>query len=183
MGWNTGKIFIRRSLAFLIDYLLIAGYALLLLGAALLLTQVSGGEISLVDPVTGQVIGFLTLTLPVFLYFYLLENGKCRATLGKRRMGLQVMATREEGGAPGRRILLRNLLKFLPWEMAHTGVHWIIYYNLTGQYPPFWVFALLILPQLAVLAYFISMAVSGGVRTLYDRVAGTQIGIAGAAGN
>ena len=174
MGWNTGKLIFRRILAFLIDYLVITGYSVLLLGTALLVVRLTGGEMTAPDPVNGQLIGFFTLTLPVFLYFYLMESGKRRATLGKLKIGL-VVRIPQETGVRGRRIFIRNLLKFLPWEVAHTGVHWIVYYSLREQFPPVWVYVLLTLPQLIILFYFVSMALSGGDSTLYDRAARTRV--------
>ena len=54
----------RRLLAFSIDYLVIAVYGLLLFGIA---TLVGVGKHS---PFIGQLVGFITLTLPIFLYFF-----------------------------------------------------------------------------------------------------------------
>lgn len=174
MVWNTGKLLFRRILAFLIDYLLITGYAMFLLVTALLVVRLTGGEMTAPDPVNGQLIGFFTLTLPVFLYFYLMESGKRRATFGKSKMGL-VVRIPQQTGVQGPGIFIRNLLKFLPWEVAHTGVHWIVYYSLMEQYPPVWVYVVLILPQLTILLYFLSMVLSGGDSTLYDRAARTRV--------
>lgn len=109
---------VRRLLAFIIDYLLILIYAGLLIGATLVITDPQP-----LHPVKAQLLGFFTLTLPVFLYSFLLEKGAKRATIGKRIMKLSVQYNNPID------IAQRNFLKYLPWEIAHTGVHWLIFYS------------------------------------------------------
>lgn len=158
------SLILRRIAAFLVDYLVIIGYALAVLGITLTVGPPALG------PVSGQFVGFATLTLPVFLYFFLTERGPRRATLGKRVMHLRVEAAAE--GTRGN-ILLRNVLKLLPWEVAHAGVHWVRHFG--DEAPPTWVWVLLVAPQLIMLTYLIGMAASGGARAPYDRLAGTSI--------
>jgi len=69
-----------------------------------------------------------------------------------------------------------NILKFLPWEIAHIGVHWIVYYSNTGTDIPIWVYALLILPQIVVFGYFISLIIYKGEYSFYDKIANTKVG-------
>lgn len=59
-----------------------------------------------------------TVSLPVYLYFALLESGRRRATLGKRLARIEVVG---DDGAPIRfpRAFLRTLVKLIPWEVAH----------------------------------------------------------------
>ena len=141
------RLAFRRLLAFLIDYLIVLAYIAVLLGITLVVFSFFEASPSALDPLRGQVVGFVTLTLPVFLYFYSSENGPHRATIGKRKMGLKVVRRK-----PGN-VLLRNILKFLPWELAHTGVHWVVYTaSLNGETPP-WVFVVLIAPQLMGIVY------------------------------
>jgi len=77
---------IKRLAAFLVDYLVIAGYAGILFLIATLLKMPELG------PVSGQVTGFVTLTIPVFLYFFLAERGAKSATFGKRIFKLEVIS-------------------------------------------------------------------------------------------
>jgi uncharacterized RDD family membrane protein YckC len=71
------------------------------------------------NPWTAQAIGLLTMTLPVTLYFALCESSALRASLGKRVFGLVV--SRETGERLLlRSALLRNAVKFVPWECGHT---------------------------------------------------------------
>lgn len=158
----------RRLFAYLIDYLLIMLYALVLLGAALLLKL----DERITGPSEGQIISFFTLTLPVFFYFYLSERNR-GATLGKKLQKIKVV----NGSYPNRvpSILKRNILKMLPWEIAHIGIHWLFYkLEVTGE-TPLWVYICLIVPQITMLSYGISVLVYKGKSSLYDRVAGTAI--------
>jgi uncharacterized RDD family membrane protein YckC len=108
---------LRRLAAFCLDYLLLVVYAGLLFALAPLLPP------SLfATPGRSHLISSLLLTLPVVLYFTLGESRPARGTLGKRVLGLAV--TTPAGGRPGpARAVLRNGVKFLPWEVAHTFVH------------------------------------------------------------
>ncbi len=160
----------RRSLAFLIDYLIMLVYIALLLGATLSLVHFLNYTPSSLQPLKGQLIGFFTLTLPVFFYFFLSESGTKKGSLGKQKMGIQV-----NGDAVN--LLVRNVLKFLPWEVAHTGVHWMVFYQLQEIEPPTWVWVLLILPQVVAFTYFISLLISGGKGILYDQLAGTSVSL------
>lgn len=160
------KLLIKRVLAFGIDYLVIVAYALLLFG----ITSLFG--LTVFGPIRGQVVGFVTLTLPVFLYFYLNERSTYRATIGKRVMNISVITNLQSGN---RNVLIRNVLKFLPWEIAHIGVHWIVYYSRMEMVTPNWVWAVLILPQIVVLGYMISAIIYKGEQSLYDKIANTKI--------
>lgn len=160
------KLILKRSLAFGLDYLIIIGYGMLLFGV----TSTIG--VARLSPLEGQVVGFVSLTLPVFLYFYLMEKSSSAATLGKRVMNISVQ---NHIARKNQRVLLRNILKFLPWEIAHFGVHWIIYYSGIDKAPPVWVWVALILPQVIVLGYISSIILYKGESSLYDKIANTSI--------
>jgi uncharacterized RDD family membrane protein YckC len=122
-----------------------------------------------IDPFEGQLIGFFTMTLPTFLYFYLSEKGKKKGTIGKRLMSIRVDYA-ETG------VLLRNVGKLLPWEIAHSGVHWMYYFDKIGSETlPIWAWVLVVLPQLTVLYYYLTIIVSKGKQAAYDQLAGTKI--------
>jgi uncharacterized RDD family membrane protein YckC len=167
------NIILKRVAAFFIDYCVIAMYASGLFIVTMLVIKVLHADLTHVSPWRGQVAGFLTLTLPVFLYFFLYEKGEQKSTPGKRIMQLQVVAN---GTNTASAIFKRNVIKFLPWEIAHTGVHWIVFYNNHDQSPPTWVYVLLIAPQVLVVIYFISIVVTGN-KSIYDRIAGTSVRI------
>ena len=157
-----------RLVAFGIDYIIIAAYALLLFG----ITKILNLKELVLTPVNGQLLGFISLTLPVFLYFFLTEKGKSRATIGKRIMNISITAKTDKTKP---KILLRNILKFSPWEVAHIGVHWIVFYSISDNNVPIWVWFLLILPQIIVMAYLLGVIISKGESGIYDSISNTKI--------
>lgn len=61
---------------------------------------------------------FLTVSIPCWLYYSLLESSARRATFGMRLFGLQVADS--DGGRVGfGRALLRTVIKLLPFEINH----------------------------------------------------------------
>lgn len=60
----------------------------------------------------------LTLLVPVVLYFIVTESSKKHASLGKRKMQIWVASTISETVGFWQ-IVLRNTIKFLPWQTAH----------------------------------------------------------------
>lgn len=162
------KLIFRRLIAFGLDYIIIVLYALLLFGMTMILNS---SELAL-TPISGQLLGFFSLTLAVFLYFFFSEKGRHNATLGKRIMNISVTAQSKNKQA---RILHRNILKFLPWEIAHTGVHWMVFYSNDQIDVPIWVWMLLIFPQIVMVTYFISIVTSKGESSIYDKISNTKI--------
>jgi uncharacterized RDD family membrane protein YckC len=160
-------LIIKRFLAFMVDWLIIVLYACMLFGVTLILASQNIVTLGPVHPLQGQLIAFLTLTLPVILYYVLTESSSRHATIGKRAMKIRVY-----GSAGG--IVLRNVIKFLPWEFAHAGILWVNYIN--DVETPLWIWALLITPQVLVVCYLISIIYTRGARSLYDNLAGTQVG-------
>ena len=124
------------------------------------------------SPFIRHLIGFVTLTVPVFLYFYLAEKGKHHGTIGKRILGIYA---KTHAGQSNKNILIRNIVKFLPWEIAHTGVHWIVFYSSQNIEPPIWIWFALIAPQVLVVVYMLSILISKGKTSIYDIIASTNI--------
>lgn len=162
---------IRRIVASIVDFGFIIIYAILLFLCADLIFSIFHLQAS-GDPVVGQLIGFLTLTLPVIMYSYFTERGNWRGTIGKKLLRLVVQ---KDESRSANSILLRNIMKYLPWELAHTGVHWVFFYSSNNSETPIWVWAALVLPQVLFLVYFVSVLTSGGESSIYDRTASTRI--------
>ncbi|TYA53793.1 RDD family protein [Formosa maritima] len=162
-------LLIKRLIAALIDYLIILLYGFILF--TLTTTIYSLDNLTLnINPINGQLIGFISLTLPVFLYFYFMESSKLKASLGK--MILKIQVDTKKGS-----ILKRNIFKFLPWEIAHIGVHFMFHYNSIGSTEPVWIWIILILPQIIALLYFLSILYTKGNSSIYDYLAKTCIKI------
>jgi uncharacterized RDD family membrane protein YckC len=153
---------VRRLLAFAVDWLVVLLWCGLLFGSVMIAT--SGHPPRPDNPWTAQAIGFLTMTLPVTLYFALCESSAFRASLGKRVLGLVV--SRDTGErlafAPA---LLRNAIKFVPWEFGHTVAQQAALSGEGGF--PAWVWGPAIVALVGPLWWLVAIIATG--RAPYDR--------------
>lgn len=161
-----------RALAFAYDCLVIAAYIVVLLCAVAAVHVYAPALTARIDdPVSGQLTGFFSVTLPVALYFAFLEGSPGEASWGKRRCGLRVAAV------DGRRVrlgrsLLRTALKFIPWEIAHACA-WRIWYGNSESTP--WIEAGLLLVGVLAAANLASAAFTPRRQALHDLLAGTMV--------
>jgi len=160
--------------AFIIDYVIILIYIGLLLGATLLVSNVFKLKLDNLSPVAGEVIAFVTLTLPVILYFTLSENGKYAGTIGKRKLGLHVVG-KTSTTATAWQLLIRNCIKFLPWELAHFFIFQLFYFTSTDQTSPDWVLVGLIASQLLAIIYLLFMIFNKNNRSIYELFSQTKV--------
>jgi uncharacterized RDD family membrane protein YckC len=137
-------------------------------GAVLYATGVTRG----VDDLTGNVVGFITVIVPITVAAAGFDESARHATPGKRLMRLRVVS--ETGGPGFSRALLRNAIKYaVAWEFAHTAV-----FALVGSTtaPPLWVAVLLVLAYSIPIVSLVLLLATG--RPLHDRIAGTWVGAA-----
>lgn len=166
----------RRVAAFAIDYAVIAAYIGFLTGLNIAVRAALHQRLALprtnAAKIEGHAVAFLTLTVPVALYFALSEASRSRATMGKRALGLRV--TRMDGGrVPLGRSLLRSAVKFAPWEVAHTAI-----WHTPGQpfvSPPATRNVVGYALALCGAAWYAGALFVGARRTPYDRIAGTLV--------
>jgi uncharacterized RDD family membrane protein YckC len=155
-------IAVRRLLAFAIDWLVVVLWGGVVFAAVMIAT--SGNPPRPENPWKAQAIGILSMTAPVTLYFAFCESSAMRASLGKRILGLVV--TRETGG----RLLfgsalLRNAVKFVPWEFGHTVAQQAAVSGEGGF--PAWVWGPVAVALIGPVWWLVSMIATG--RTPYDR--------------
>ena len=105
-----------RVLASLVDYLVILGWMLALAATVALLRLSTGKFCNWLElgPAGAHLLGFAVLVLPMGIYLFLTESSAARATLGKRRLQLQVVDERTGERASTPQILLRIAGKLLP---------------------------------------------------------------------
>ncbi|MDH4139943.1 MAG: RDD family protein [Coriobacteriia bacterium] len=162
-----------RSLAFALDLVPIAVYlaALAAVGLTVSVLLPSLSETLFGGPLVAEVFGFVTLTLPVIVYFALSESSTWQASWGKKRMNLVVadMSGNRIGLA---RSMLRSTLKFVPWELAHFFVWRISFSSDPSSSVYAWGFGAV---WLLVGANVVAMVVTTRKRTVYDVAAGTVV--------
>jgi uncharacterized RDD family membrane protein YckC len=160
---------LRRVCAWLIDYFLVAIYMGVLFFVVFVAT---GGRLEIAGvstPAARHLLGAVTLTLPVVLYFAIAEASARQGTIGKQATGLRVTGRDLERISFGRS-LLRTAIKFAPWEIAHAAIHRI---PLDGEIA--WpVLAGLLGSMLVAGTYFATLFTRHG-RPIYDLLAGTRV--------
>ena len=166
----------RRIGAWILDYFVIAAYLILLTTASLgILASPLAPAFSaaLKQPITAELVGFLVLTLPVILYFALLEASQRQATLGKRALGIMV-AGRGGGRLSVWRAVVREAVRFLPWELSHALI-WQLALSPARNSFPAWAAVGFAAVYLLVFAYLVTLFIGSQHRTLYDRLAGSWV--------
>ena len=166
-----------RALAFLVDYIIISIYIILLtaLFSLLRLLPVSFLPQKLfMTPLSGQITILFIVTLPVILYFALLESSGRQQTFGKFKLDLKV--TNDAGARLSLiRSFIRSIIKFLPWELAHTCLWRIEGWPFEPKEPSPLIWGGLVLVWVFVGIYIISMLLSKTKQTFYDRLAGSLV--------
>jgi len=159
----------RRVIAFAYDYLVILAYILVLTMTSLLVFWLRPAlRVTIFSGATrADLFAFFFLVLPVILYGAICESSAAQATWGKRRARLRVIDTH------GRRVslwraLLRNGVKYLPWQIAHTSIYQV------NAYPQLASAGLWLSLGLA-LVYILVLALTKTHRAPYDWLAGTQV--------
>jgi uncharacterized RDD family membrane protein YckC len=116
-GVRVARLALRRVAAWAADWLIVSGYAIVLVPLGLLLVD-RGVRL---PQFAWNVLAFTLLILPATLWLAGWERGRRGATPGKRLLRLRTSGP--GGGRLGwRRALARNALKVsLPWELGHTA--------------------------------------------------------------
>jgi len=172
MQYRHAGLWVRAG-AFALDYLLIFLYLLVVtvIGVTLNRLQPTWAQTVFATPLSSQFASFLLVTLPVSLYFALGEASPAEATWGKRRAGLRVVRTDGSRLSVGRS-LARTVLKFIPWELAHTMI-WQVQFAEPAAAPL--INGGFILVWLLVGANIVSLLVRPTRQTLYDWLARTYV--------
>jgi uncharacterized RDD family membrane protein YckC len=163
----------QRITAFAYDFMLLFIY-LALLAAVFLLLSLGPLKSQIAwltsTPPKMNLLAFFTTVLPFTLYFSLQESSSAGATWGKRKAGVQV-ANLQGKRLSFNRALLRSIMKFLPWQIAHTCIFSLPY----DRTAPWWLIAGLILVQIWVVFYLLVLWLNRTHRTPYDWIAGSMV--------
>lgn len=160
------KIVLRRLAAFAIDCGFLAVYAAALFALSPFLRPLFTSS-----PYSAELTGFLLLTLPFGLYFAICEASSWSASIGKRVMKLRVVDSSTGKQLRFSQSLLRNAIKFLPWELAHLAI-WHAFVFASGlQYVAM---GALTLSYILIIAYIVGL-VRRRHRTMYDWCSHTKV--------
>ncbi|MEK0285173.1 RDD family protein [Caldifermentibacillus hisashii] len=107
----------NRLIELLIDYLIIIVYLVLLLIVNLGIILFIFKGMPKYTEMQAQLIATFTSVIPIILIFSYLDYFK-NGSIGKRVSGLKLTYTNQSFSSS----LLRNIIKFLPWQLGHVGV-------------------------------------------------------------
>ena len=106
----------KRMMEFLFDYLFILAYLVFLFLGSMLIYIIFFNGVPEFTEIQSQWLVFFTSVLPITLLFTYLDYAK-NGSLGKIKAGLQLVYQKKTVQAS----LIRNVIKFLPWQLGHMG--------------------------------------------------------------
>ena len=111
--------FKKRMIELLFDYLFILAYLALLFLGSMLFYIIFFNGISEFTEIQSQCLVFFTSVLPITLIFTYLDYTK-NGSFGKKKAELQLVYEKKTVQAS----LIRNAIKFLPWQIGHmSAIH------------------------------------------------------------
>lgn len=114
-----------------------------------------------------QLIATLTSVIPLILIFSYLEGPTRYASLGKRKAGLTIHYSKNAKVSS----YVRNIIKFLPWQIGHIGTISGIYSNYESFLSQFASYGSLILASIYCLMVFFRQDGRG----VHDVIAGSLV--------
>ena len=106
----------KRMIEFLFDYLFILAYLVLLFIISMFIYIIFFNGVPEFTEIQSQGLVFLTSVLPITLLFTFLDYAK-NGSFGKAKAGLELVYQKKTVQAS----LIRNIIKFLPWQIGHMG--------------------------------------------------------------
>ena len=106
----------KRMMELLFDYLFILAYLALLFIGSMLFYIIFFNGIPEFTEIQSQCLAFFTSVLPITLLFTFLDY-KNDGSFGKVKAGLELVYQKKTVQAS----LVRNVIKFLPWQLGHMG--------------------------------------------------------------
>ncbi|MGP4038550.1 RDD family protein [Gracilibacillus sp. D59] len=155
-----------RFIALFIDWLCISAFLILLLGLTQLFYWLVFNGIPILSYLQSQLIAIFTTVIPAIIVFSIMEGSSRSSTFGKRIQSLKISYPDH----PKTRSTIRNIVKFLPWQLGHMGVIHGMYHNFN------WVaLTLQSISMLLAFLYIMMVLVRRDHRHLADLIAGTTV--------
>ena len=161
--------FKKRMIELLFDYLFILAYLVLLFLGSMLFYIIFFNGIPEFTEIQSQCLVFFTSVLPITLLFTFLDYTK-NGSFGKKKADLQLVYEKITVQAS----LIRNAIKFLPWQIGHMG-------TIHGFYSEFDLLSIILsfFATLLAVALLAMMVFRKDKRHLGDLIAHTQVQLKG----
>ena len=155
----------KRMMEFLFDYLFILSYLVFLFLGSMLIYIIFFNGVPKFTEIQSQWLVFFTSVLPITLLFTFLDYAK-NGSFGKVKAGLELVYQKKTVQAS----LIRNIIKFLPWQLGHMG-------TIHGFYSDFDVLSIILSISATILAVLLlAMTIfRKDKRHLGDLLAYTQV--------
>ena len=162
-------LFKKRMMEFLFDYLFILTYLVFLFIVSMLIYIIFFNGVPEFTEIQSQWLVFFTSVLPITLLFTFLDYAK-NGSLGKGKAGFQLVYQKKTVQAS----LIRNTIKFLPWQIGHMG-------TIHGFYSDFDVLSIILSISATLLAVslLVMTVFRKDKRHLGDLLAHTQVQLKG----
>ena len=159
----------KRIKEFLFDYLFILAYLVFLLLGSMLIYMILFHGVPEFTEIQSQWLVFFSSVLPITLLFTFLDY-KNDGSFGKVKAGLELVYQKKTVQAS----LIRNAIKFLPWQLGHMG-------TIHGFYSDFDVLSIILSISATLLAVLLlAMTIfRKDKRHLGDLLAHTQVQLKG----
>ena len=161
--------FKKRMIELLFDYLFILAYLALLFLCSMLFYIILFNGIPEFTEIQSQCLVFFTSVFPITLLFTFLDYTK-NGSFGKAKAGLQLIYKKKTVQSS----LIRNAIKFLPWQIGHMG-------TIHGFYSEFDFLSIILsfIATLLAVALLAMMVFRKDKRHLGDLIAHTQVQLKG----
>ena len=160
---NDIKI-VDRIKELVIDWLVICIYLIMLAVISISFYIIVLKEIPKVTELQSQLIATITSVIPIIIIFSILDFR--RGSIGKQKVGLKLYFKKREF----KYSIIRNIVKFLPWQIGHMA-------TIHGIYTEFDTISIIL--QIIAITLLVTMFLMGILRKdkrhLGDIVAGTQV--------
>ena len=155
---------VDRIKELVIDWLVICIYLIMLAIISVSFYMIVFKGIPKVTELQSQLIATITSVIPIISIFSILDFR--RGSIGKQKVGLKLYFKKREF----KYSVIRNVVKFLPWQIGHMG-------TIHGIYTEFDTISIIL--QIIALTLLVTMFLMGILRKdkrhLGDIVAGTQV--------
>lgn len=157
----------QRIRELFLDWLFICAYLMVLFIIFMVVYLVFLGDIPEFTHLQSQLISTFTTVLPISIIFSILEGSAPYGSWGKKRTGLSVNYTY----SPLKGSMIRNLLKFLPWQFGHMSTIYGIYYGFESLFS-----IICLMLSIGLAGTYIVMAFTrNDGRHLADLIAGSKV--------
>lgn len=160
----------KRFMALLIDYLLVVLWGVILFAISMFIYYVILDGIPKFDEIGMNLIS-LTMIVPVILCSIIMEAGEKHATLGKQKMKIKVSSV-DCNVVNLRHIIVRNIIKFLPWQLGHMMM--FRGFELNWELSPYWM-SMLIIADILPIIWITVVVIRKDHKGIHDLIAKTIV--------